>query len=119
MVIQVVNFNLEGIGHQDYLGATVDVAPAFKALNGLISKVWLSDEENNIYGGVYTWENEQAMETFAKSELFTNAVKNNPNFVNLSVKDFGILDGPSKITGMKQLVLTNIIKPRQVAGFFV
>ena len=42
MVIQVVNFNLEGIGHQDYLGATVDVAPAFKALNGLISKVWLS-----------------------------------------------------------------------------
>ena len=26
MVIQVVNFNLEGIGHQDYLGATIDVA---------------------------------------------------------------------------------------------
>ena len=31
MVIQVVNFNLEGIGHQDYLGATVDVAPSFKS----------------------------------------------------------------------------------------
>ena len=41
------------------------------------------------------------METFAKSELFNNALANNPNFVNLSVKDFGILDGPSKITGMK------------------
>ena len=40
MVIQVVNFNLEGIGHQDYLGATVDVALAFKEVNGLISKVW-------------------------------------------------------------------------------
>ena len=31
MVIQVVNFNLEGIGHQDYLGATVDVAPALRS----------------------------------------------------------------------------------------
>ena len=41
------------------------------------------------------------METFAKSELFINAVANNPNFVNLSVKDFSILDGPSKITGMQ------------------
>ena len=44
MVIQVVNFNLEGIGHQDYLGATVDVAPAFNDVKGLKSKVWLSDE---------------------------------------------------------------------------
>ena len=48
MVIQVVNFNLEGIGHQDYLGATVDVAPAFNDVKGLKSKVWLSDEANNV-----------------------------------------------------------------------
>ena len=38
MVIQVVNFNLEGIGHQDYLGATVDVAPAFNDVKGLNQK---------------------------------------------------------------------------------
>ena len=48
MVIQVVNFNLEGISHEDYMGAAVDVAPAFSELNGLISKVWLSDKENNV-----------------------------------------------------------------------
>ena len=50
-------------------------------------------------GGVYTWENQEAMETFGKSELFLNAVANNPNFVTLSVKDFGILEGPGKVTG--------------------
>tara|TARA_Y100000768_G_scaffold132691_1_gene98716 strand:- start:77 stop:223 length:147 start_codon:yes stop_codon:yes gene_type:complete len=41
MVIQVVNFNLGGIGHQDYFDATIDVAPAFKEVNGLMSKIWL------------------------------------------------------------------------------
>ena len=48
MVIQVVNFNLEGITHEQYVGAATELAPAFMELNGLISKVWLSDEKNNL-----------------------------------------------------------------------
>jgi len=98
MVIQVVNFNLEGIGHQDYLGATVDVAPAFKALNGLISKVWLSDEENNIYGGVYTWENRQSMEDYLNSQFYDEVLGSNPSFVNITSKDYDVLDEQTKIT---------------------
>ena len=98
MVIQVVNFNLEGIGHQDYLGATVDVAPAFKALSGLISKVWLSDEENNIYGGVYTWENRQAMEDYLSSQFYDEVLGSNPSFVNITAKAYDVLDGPTSIT---------------------
>ena len=45
MFIQVVNFNLEGITHEDYLGAAKEVAPAFKEVKGLLSKVWLSDKD--------------------------------------------------------------------------
>ena len=45
MVIQVVNFNLEGIGHQDYVGATIELAPAFKKLNGLMNKKILISSE--------------------------------------------------------------------------
>ena len=101
MHIQVVNFNLEGINQDDFMQIADTAAPAFAEVPGLVSKIWLCDQENNTYGGVYTQENQQAMETFAKSELFINAVANNPNFVNLSVKDFSILDGPSKITGMQ------------------
>ena len=29
MIIQVVNFNLEGITHEKYMGAAKEVAPAF------------------------------------------------------------------------------------------
>ncbi len=56
MIIQVVNFNLEGITHEQYVGAATELAPAFMELNGLKSKVWLSDEKNNVYGGIYTWD---------------------------------------------------------------
>ena len=98
MVIQGVNFNLEGIGHPDYLGATVDVAPAFKELSGLISKVWLSDEANNVYGGVYTWENRESMEDYLNSEFYDQVLGSNPNFVNITYKAYDVLDEQTKIT---------------------
>ena len=45
MVIHVVNFNLERITHEEYLGSDKKVAPLFKELSGLSSKILLSDEE--------------------------------------------------------------------------
>ena len=101
MVIQVVNFNLEGITHDDFMGVANDVAPNFAPLPGLISKVWLSDEENNTYGGVYSWESQETCKAYRSGELYAGALANNPNFVNLSDKGFGVLKGPSKITHMK------------------
>ena len=98
MVIQVVNFNLEGIGHQDYLVATVDVAPAFNDVKGLKSKVWLSDEANNVYGGVYTWENRQAMEDYLNSEFYDQVLGSNPSFVNITYKAYDVLEEQTKIT---------------------
>ena len=99
MVIQVVNFNLEGITHEQYLGATKEVAPAFKELSGLRSKVWLSDEENNVYGGVYTWDDRKSMEDYLNSPFYDEVLGNNPSFVNITYKSYEVLDGPTGITG--------------------
>ena len=101
MVIQVVNFNLEGITHDDFTDVANEVAPNFAPLPGLISKAWLSDEENNTYGGVYSWESKEACKAYQSGELYAGALANNPNFVILSDKGFGVLEGPSKITHMK------------------
>ena len=54
MHIQVVNFNLEGINHDDFMQIADTAAPAFAEVPGLVSKIWLCDPENNTYGGVYT-----------------------------------------------------------------
>ncbi len=98
MVIQVVNFNLEGIDHDQYLGAAIEVAPAFKELDGLRSKVWLSDKDNNTYGGVYTWDNRESMENYLNSEFYDQVLGSNPNFVNITYKAYDVLDGPTSIT---------------------
>ena len=45
MVIQAVNFNLGRITYEEYLGPDKKVAPLFKELSDLISKILLSDEE--------------------------------------------------------------------------
>jgi heme-degrading monooxygenase HmoA len=99
--IQVVNFNLEGITHDDFMGVANDVAPNFAALPGLINKVWLSDEANNTYGGVYSWESQEACTAYRSGELYAGALANNPSFVNLSDNGFVVLEEPSKITHMK------------------
>ena len=91
-------FNLEGIGHDDYMGAAKEVAPAFNDVAGLQSKVWLSDEGNNVYGGVYTWDNRQSMEDYLNSEFYDQVLGSNPNFVNISYKAYDVLDGPTSIT---------------------
>ena len=49
MVIQVVNFNLERSTYEQYQKTAKEVAPTFKELSGLRSKVWLTDEEDNTY----------------------------------------------------------------------
>ena len=99
--IQVVSFNLEGITHDDFMGIAESVAPNFASLPGLISKVWLSDKANNTYGGIYSWESQEACATYRNGELYAGALATNPNFVNLLDNGFDVLEKPSKITHMK------------------
>jgi Putative mono-oxygenase ydhR len=97
MHIQVVNFHLQGLSDADYRTACDGWAPAFASVPGLVSKVWLADEATNTYGGVYTWVDQTPMIAFASSELF-KAVVTNPNLVDITSRDFSILDGPGVIT---------------------
>ncbi len=98
MVIQVVNFNLEGLTHDQYTGAAKEVASAFTEVKGLKSKVWLSDKDNNVYGGVYTWENHQSMKDYLNSQFYDEVLGSHPNFVNVSYKAYEVLDEPTQIT---------------------
>ena len=50
MHVQVVNFNLEGSSRAEYETVCNELAEAFAALPGLVSKHWLADEKNNTYG---------------------------------------------------------------------
>ena len=97
MYILVINFNLDGIDHDQFSEACDGLADTFAAIPGWIDKVWLSDPSSNTYGGVYTFEDKAAVEAYKAGEVYA-AVAGNPNFINVTAKDFGILEGPTRVT---------------------
>ncbi|MFN0102663.1 MAG: YdhR family protein [Bryobacteraceae bacterium] len=98
MHIQIVNFNLHEMSDSDYAEACDTLfAPAFQNVEGLLAKVWLRNSRTNTYGGVYTWRDKAAMEAFQKTDLFV-AVLTHPHLVNLTSRDFSVLENPTRIT---------------------
>lgn len=97
MHVQVINFHLKGMSDAQFRALCDELAPAFAELPGLIAKLWLADPGSNTYGGVYTWEDRAAMEHFTKTKLF-EAVATHPNFAEITSRDFGILEGPTRVT---------------------
>ncbi len=97
MHIQIVNFRLEGMGEEDYRGIAETIAPAFANIPGLVSKTWLANEQTNTYGGVYVWQDREAMEDYKESDVYKEMMAN-PYFKDVSVRDFAVLEGPTRIT---------------------
>jgi len=97
LVVQVINFNLSGMGELEYKQTCDTLAGSFAEVSGLLAKYWLSDSADNTFGGVYLWEDRTSLEHFTRSELF-NTVATHPNLVNMSSKVFDILEGPTRVT---------------------
>lgn len=97
MHIQIVTFHLKDITEAEYRTACEQEAHAFADVPGLISKVWLANAVTNTYGGVYTWENREAMERYTQSDLFAS-ITNDPHLGEVASTDFGILEGPTRVT---------------------
>jgi hypothetical protein len=97
MHIQIVNFNLAGITEKEYEDICSQVAGAFAMVPGLLSKVWLADPKANTFGGVYTWRDEQALRDYEATELFQKVVQN-PHFANITIREFGVLEEPTRVT---------------------
>jgi heme-degrading monooxygenase HmoA len=98
MHVQIVTFNLKGIGEEEYRKMAEAVAPAFAEMPGLVSKHWLADAETNTYGGAYVWRDREAMEAYLESEVFAGMAAN-PHLENVTARDFGVLEGPTRVTG--------------------
>jgi Putative mono-oxygenase ydhR len=97
MEMLIINFRLEGITETDYRTVCDEIAPAFASVPGLVSKVWLADSVEGVYGGVYTFENANAVDTFLGSELFAQVAAMKA-LSNISVRRFGVLAEPTRVT---------------------
>jgi hypothetical protein len=97
MVVQIVQFQLDGIGPQEYAAEAERIAPAFAHLPGLIAKAWLADADENTYGGVYLWTDRVAAEAYADGELLAGA-RRNPAFANFRSSILDTLVAPTALT---------------------
>jgi hypothetical protein len=97
MHVQIINFNLNNAAEEEYLAICEGLAPIFSAMPGLLTKYWLADRASNTYGGVYIWKDRAAMESFMAGEVAA-AVMVHPSLANITSRDFGILDAPTRVT---------------------
>jgi hypothetical protein len=97
MVVQIVQFELDGIGRLEYEAEAERIAPAFAQLPGLIAKTWLADPGECTYGGVYLWADRVSAEAYADGELLA-AARRNPAFANFRSSIFDTLAVPTALT---------------------
>jgi hypothetical protein len=97
MQILIINFSLDGLSESDFENQCDEVAPAFAEVPGLASKVWLADRAEGIFGGVYMFESDEAIDQFLESELLAG-VGATPGLVNFSIRRFGVLEAPTRVT---------------------
>lgn len=97
MHIQIVNFNLRNTTPDAFEKFCVETAEQFAALPGLISKVYLADPASNTFGGIYTWQDKDACDSFKQTELF-RTVASHPGLTNITSREFGVLETPTRMT---------------------
>jgi hypothetical protein len=97
MHVQIITYQLAGLGEEEFRRHCEQVAPAFGQLPNLISKVWLADPATNTFGGVYTWPDRAAAERYRASDLYRGLVTN-PHIANLTDRDFAIMEQPTRAT---------------------
>ena len=102
MHAQLITYQLQDISQAEYLKQMVEPdAPVIAKVSGLISKIWLADEEKNTFGGFYLWKSKTAMDDFMHSDL-VSAVVSRPFVKNVSSVDFEVNQSASLITrGLK------------------
>jgi hypothetical protein len=95
--MQVITFKLDGIDDAAYQAHAEQNASAFAALPGLRAKIWLANQEANTYGGIYTWDDVAAMRAYQSGKIF-QGLQANPNLIDVTIRDFSVLAGPTKVT---------------------
>ena len=98
MHAQLITYRLTDISKAEYLKQMVEPdAPVIAKVPGLVSKVWLADEERNTFGGFYLWENKTVMDDFMQSDL-VRAVVSRPFVKDVASVDFEVNQNASRIT---------------------
>jgi hypothetical protein len=98
MHVQVVTYRMaEKIGDAEFFEANQEFAEAMAVVPGLLAKVWLKGADENVYGGLYLWDDQTACETFLASELWAEVLSDD-SALDLTSHDFAVMGELTSIT---------------------
>ena len=100
MKILIINFNLKNLEIDAFKAQAHIDAMDFRGVEGLISKYFIGDESDNVFGGVYIFKDEESLEKYKKGPIF-EFLSTHENFDHFTTKEHGVIDGPSIIAGAK------------------
>ena len=81
----------------EYRKSAEHVAPTIAGVPGLVSKLWIVDEERRRAGGAYLFADRSAATAFLEGPIIAGLGKN-PAIRNVTVRLFDVLSAPSEIT---------------------
>ncbi|GAA1850198.1 hypothetical protein GCM10009836_32490 [Pseudonocardia ailaonensis] len=106
----VITFELVDMTPEQYRDVCSELAPAFAAVPGLLTKIWLTTPADGRRGGIYLFGDAAAGDDFLGSAL-ARGVATNPHFGDLTVRRFEV---DEETTARTQPVLTVVGAPAQV-----
>ena len=99
MHVQVVTYRLNEaeVADDDFVAANEEFAALMNAVPGLLAKVWLRDEGENVYGGLYLWRDRAAHDDFVGSDLWASVLSDD-SVSDLVSRDFAVMDELTRST---------------------
>ena len=91
-----LNFKFSVTG-AEYEAAVIPLAEDFAALDGLIWKVWMINEEEGEAGGIYLFEDEASVQAYLDGPLAAGVISH-PALSHFSVKQFDVMEDLTEVT---------------------
>jgi len=97
--VQVVSYRLDDgdVSDEEFVAANEEFAAMMNAVPGLLAKVWLRNEGEGVYGGLYLWRDRGAYDDFIASELWA-AVLGDDSVSDLVSRNFATMDELTRST---------------------
>jgi Putative mono-oxygenase ydhR len=104
MHVQLVTYRMAEISEPEFIEANKEFAEMMAAVPGLLAKVWLKGARDDIYGGLYLWEDRAAYESFLAGELWAEVITDD-SMLDLASHDFAVMEELTRTTqpGMQLL----------------
>jgi heme-degrading monooxygenase HmoA len=97
MHVQIVTYRVEGVSDADFVEGNRQFAETMAAVPGLLAKVWLTQHDRGVYGGVYLWRDREAFEAFLTSDLWREVLAD-ASMLDVTTADYGVMDELTRAT---------------------